>query len=182
MESRHYRCFEVNQCLIISRKLKYGDFALYFSEINVAWKAMHAFIQLTVRQHLRKKTDRQHLFSEARLKLKLSSLWGRAKKKKIKFKLNFVQSIYMIDIVYLKFVRLDFEFTNGQTLLNIKVHHGRTPTGASQGTWFVCHRSLFELNWYHCVSSPVTAQKKSGNNGGNHTRSPISDFSHVKYI
>lgn len=52
----------------------------------------------------------------------------------------------MIDIVYLKFVRLDFEFTNGQTLLNIKVHHGRTLTGASQGTWYVCHRSLFELN------------------------------------
>lgn len=61
---------------------------------------MCAFIPSTVRQLIRSQTDRQHLFSEARLKLKLSSLWGRAKKKpnEIRFKLNFVQSTYIIEI------------------------------------------------------------------------------------
>ena len=39
---------------------------------------MCAFIPSTVRQLLRSQTDRQHLISEARLKLKQSSLWGRA--------------------------------------------------------------------------------------------------------
>ena len=35
------------------------DFALYFSEINVAGKTMCAFIQPIVRQHLGSRADRQ---------------------------------------------------------------------------------------------------------------------------
>ena len=35
------------------------DFALYFSEINVAGKTMSAFIQSIVRQHLGSRADRQ---------------------------------------------------------------------------------------------------------------------------
>ena len=71
---------------------------------------MCAFIPSTVRQLLRSQTDRQHLISQARLKLKQSSLWGRAKKKpkEIRFKLNFAQKIYMIDIVQSKIHHIRF--------------------------------------------------------------------------